>query len=146
MNHLQHLYQKYKNTRHLQWNIEEFILLLEFFPAMMVIMSDGIYDEEEKVYVNKLSQNMSLFLAQDDIRLYSSEDMQEKFKNELEYLANNIDDWKDEFLVVLHEHLQIHPQNKTLINDLIHLIAQVSQSVSNAEQSMIHYISERLAL
>ncbi len=143
---LENFYKKYTLQRPLNWTIEHFALLVEFFPAVLVLNSDGVFDKKEAKYLDKLIENIGHFLEDEGFSLTKIKTLKNEFKAEFLYLGNNIPAWKTHFLTALVEYLNLHPEQKIHISDAISLFAEVSDGVSEMETEAIDFLKDYLRL
>ena len=143
---LEKFYKRYTQERAINWTKEHFILFLEFFPAILVLNSDGLFDKKEAKYLDKLIENIGHFLEDEGFSLQKIKTLKNEFKTEFLYLGNHIEVWKTHFLNALLEYLNLHPEQKIHISDAISLFAQVSDGISEIEKQTIDFLNEYLKL
>lgn len=140
------LYQNYQQKRPISWGLDIFSLLVEFFPALVVIFSDGTFDQKEKLYLEKLIQNLGFYFEEEGFSAKKVAELQLSFSQEFEFLGKNLEDWQDIFLDTLKIHLQKHSHKKALIKNTIAWFAQISVDVTEDEQNAMDFLGEKLAL
>lgn len=140
------LYEKYIIKRQLNLNKEQFVLFAEFFPALLVLLSDGILDSKEKSYLKKLSYNLSHTFLQDGYGTKKVKELEEIFNAEFEYLTLHIENWKEGYLNALRYHLEAYPESKATILESLRLFAHTSQDYNESESNMISYLAKELNL
>lgn len=130
--------QKYNKERNLDLTEEEFSLLVNLYPVIIVAISDGLFDKLEQEYVADISANAAL-------ELYEDEKKSEKFAvilfDELKYLAENGDYWKENFLKILSKELTA--TDKDVLYKMLKETAEVSHGLDKKE---INAINEILSL
>ncbi|MBD0403576.1 hypothetical protein [Flammeovirga sp. EKP202] len=139
------LYTRYNSLNNVELSREHFQTLFIYFPCLLIVASDGVVDEEEWVFVKYLAK----FMAEgykNSLTRTELENLQKVYYNELEYLVNNLDQWKDPFLDTLRSYLDQNDDEKDDILDILHLFADASDGVSDDEEEAIEEISKRLNL
>lgn len=143
---MEDLYENYKQERTLDLTLEQFTLFAEFFPALLVILSDGVMDSKERLYLGKLSKSLAYVFSEDGLGNNKIIELQNIFTDEFEYLVQNTEDWKEKYLQALKSHLDKFPESKETILDTLHLFAETSQDFDEAENKMIVYLTDKLDL
>ena len=143
---LDDLYSIYKEKRNLTISKEQFILFAEFFPVILVVTADGVVDEEEEIYINKLSNSLGNIFKEEGLSDVKVLELKKVFKEEFAFLIFNLDDWQDAFLDGLKGHLEHNPDQKEAIIDTVYLFAEASAGISDDEERMLTYIKKRLDL
>lgn len=146
MSEIEKLYEDYIHKRNLTMSLDQFILFAEFFPAVLVIMSDGTADEQERLYLDRLNTNLANIFEEDGLSREYIHRLKLTFDEEFEYLMQNLELWKEPYLHALHEHLEHHPESKEIILDTLYLFASKSQDVDESENEMISFLTQRLEL
>ncbi len=146
MPEIEKLYEDYTHKRGLSMSLDQFILFAEFFPAVLVIMSDGMMDEQERIYLDRLNTNLANTFEEDGMSREYINKLKLTFDAEFEYLMTHLELWQEIYLNALHEHLAQHPESKEIILDTLHLFASKSQDVDDSENEMIHFLTQRLEL
>jgi hypothetical protein len=146
MLNIEKLYEHYTQERPLNLSVEQFTLFAEFFPALLVILSDGFFDHKEKIYLQKLVKCLSDSFAEDGFGAKRVQELQIIFSQEFEYLIQNLDKWKEPYIKALQSHLALFPENKETILDTINLFAETSQDVNEAESNMVRFLIQKLHL
>lgn len=145
LNNIDSLYEKYCAERSAALTSPQFGSLVMFFPALLVIMSDGVVDEEEWIYVKYLAKfvadTMKDEVAEEDLAA-----LQEAYYKELEYLVDpdHLERWKPEFLKVISEYVDGHPEVKEDIEDILYIFADASDGLSEEEEEQIDAIKKEL--
>lgn len=140
------LYKHYTQIRSIKLNLEQFVLFAEFFPAVLVLMSDGVLDSKEKTYLERLVHNLSKSFLEEGFDGKKIMEIQKTIMQEYEYLSTHLEDWKDSFLNALNHHLINYPESKETILDTVRLFATTSQDVNEYENNMVSFIVQRLNL
>ncbi|NJO00978.1 MAG: hypothetical protein HC880_04135 [Bacteroidia bacterium] len=146
MRTMEELYESYLAKRSIDLTLEQFTLFAEFFPAVLVILSDGTLDAEEKLYLGKLAKSLAQAFSEDGLGNKRIKELQNTFIREFEYLVKNVEFWKDKYLLALKNHLEDFPESKETILDTLYLFAEKSQDVDEAENNMILYLTKKLNL
>ncbi|OHX68107.1 hypothetical protein [Flammeovirga pacifica] len=139
------LYKEYTASNNIEITEDNFNILLMYFPCLLIVASDGVVDEEEWVFVKYLSKFMS-DAYKHKLTRSELEDLQKLYFQELEYLVNTLDKWKDKFLDTLAIYLNEHDEEKEDILDILQLFAEASEGVCEDEEEAIEEISDRLGL
>ncbi len=140
------LYENYTQQREVRLSLEQFTLFAIFFPALLVILSDGNLDSEERLHLERLARSLAHAFSEDGLGTKRIEELQTIFSQEFEYLIEHIEEWKEIFLQALNQHLKNFPESKETVLDTLHLFAETSEDVDEAEGDMIRYLSEKLDL
>jgi hypothetical protein len=140
------LHTAYIKARGIRLTVEQFTFLVEFFPAILVTLSDGFIDQKEKSYLDRLAQNLSHSFQEEGLGVKQISELQVLFKQEFEYLTQNLDTWQESYLNALQHHLEQYPENKEAIRDTILLFAQTSQDINEAETNMVDFLTQKLNL
>lgn len=146
MNTIEELYYHYRQKRKISLNLEQFTLLVEFFPSLLVVLSDGVVDSGEQLYLDKLVQSIVNIFALEGFNQKKTEELYKIYSTEFDYIIQNIDDWKKDFLRVLRNYLEVNPEQKEMILDTLHLFAETSQDVTDIERGMILRLKRELNL
>jgi hypothetical protein len=146
MTSIEELYENYIQERLVNLTIEQFTLFAEFFPAVLVIVSDGIFDHKEKTYLEKLVQSLGKSFSEDGFGTKRVQELKSIFAQEFEYLITHIDIWQELYLKALKTHLQHYPESKETILETIYLFAQHSQDFDEAESNMVSFLTSELRL
>ncbi|OJJ20498.1 hypothetical protein BKI52_18755 [marine bacterium AO1-C] len=148
LNAVNELFQLYFKDRPANLDIHQFTLLVEFFPTALVVLCDGVLDEEEKIYINRLAKSVGNIFREDGYSPQKAEELSKIFGEELEYLIHHQETWKDDFLETLRTHLAHYPEQKDNILDTIYLFAEASKEdgLGVPEQTMISFLKDTLNL
>lgn len=143
---IEYIYKKYALQRPLNLGLEHFVLLVEFFPAILVLNSDGFFDKKEALYLDKLVENIGFFLEDEGFSNVKIQTLKSEFKNEFLYLGENISVWKNLFLETLKNYLAHYTEQKPYIQESIALFAKVSGGISKTEQQAMDFLKDFLVL
>lgn len=141
---IDNLFESYSEVSPTQLNFDQFGTLLTFFPALLVIASDGVIDDDEWVYVKYLSK----FMAENDNDTTgkSQKELQELYFSELKYLLESLMNWEERFVETLADYLAHYPEIKEDIEEILHMFAEASEGESEIEEETIASLSHRLGL
>ena len=146
MSTIDNLYEKYITDRGVNLSLEQFTLFATFFPSLLVILSDGTMDSGEVLHLKKLAANLASTFSADGLGIKRIEELTEIFSDEFDFLIQHIESWKETFLLALKNYLQHFPESKETVLDTLHLFAETSEDVDEAEDDMIKYLVEKLEL
>lgn len=144
------LYEQYMQERswtpnNLPLSVEQFELLVVFFPCLIVAASDGIIDKEEWVYIKYLARFTTSSLSPEPEGEVKKA-LEKSYFKEFSYLAANLAHWRPSFFKALHEILEKDPDAKEYILDALYLFADASDGTSAEEKASINQIIEELKL
>ncbi|EAY25114.1 hypothetical protein M23134_05884 [Microscilla marina ATCC 23134] len=145
-NSIRELYQLYFSERPATLDVHQFTLLVEFFPTVLVVLSDGVLDDKEKTYIKRLAASVGNIFMEDGYAPQKAKELAVIFGAEFEYLIHHQDEWKDQFLSTLNAHLERFPEQKDNILDTIYLFAEASQDLQSPEKDMILFLKDALNL
>jgi hypothetical protein len=140
------LYEQYLVKRSLKLNVEQFESFLAFYPALLVVASDGIVDKEEWLYCRKMASGLGNSFSEDTMSMEETNRLTAIYRTEFKYLLDNLEEWKDPFLDTLKVYLDHNSYAKQFVNETAHLFAQASKGVSDEEADTIQVIEKRLEL
>lgn len=148
LNAVYDLFQLYSKERPTNLDIHQFTLLVEFFPTALVVLCDGVFDEEEKKYIDRLATSVGSIFLEDGYAPQKAKELATIFGEELEYLIHHQDQWKESFLNSLRTHLEHYPEQKDNILDTIYLFADTSSEaeLQLPEKEMISFLKNALNL
>lgn len=142
---LDELFEEYKKVSGSKLTGEQFNTLVMFFPALLVIASDGVIDQEEWIYVKYLSKFMA-----DTYKKVSTEQelaqLNQAYYHELEFLIDGLEEWEGRFIDALGKHLTQFPDQKDTVVETLHLFAEASDGESDEEVEKIEELTEKLKL
>lgn len=123
---------------------EQFVTLLTFYPAMLVVGADGTIDEEESIYVKHIAKFMANNYGEShsqEVRL-----LEKQFDAGLHFLYEHQAQWEMPFLEVLHDYLQEIPLLKENIVEVMLMFADSSHRISTQEDKVIREVAHLLAI
>ena len=142
---LTELFNEYKKVSDSKLTDDQFNNLVMFFPALLVIASDGVIDQEEWIYVKYLSKFMAdTYKKEIDQQQLAA--LNQDYYAELEFLIDNLDAWEARFVDALQKHLHEFPGQKETVMETLHLFAEASEGESDEEAEKIEELSKKLHL
>ncbi|HAI76149.1 MAG TPA: hypothetical protein DCM08_07855, partial [Microscillaceae bacterium] len=90
---IKELYDYYTQNRVFRLSLEHFTLIVELFPAIMIIMSDGLIDKEEKTHLDRLLHSLYNHFEQDGFPPKKAIELSQFIADEMDYLSKNIEQW-----------------------------------------------------
>ncbi len=121
---MDNLYKEYTQVRFLEINKEQFVYIAHLLPSCMLVMSDGLLDQEEWVTLKQLSKILGDEFASDDLGTEEKEEnLMLIYKAEIRYLLKNREMWENKFLSALKEYLPSHPASTEFLNETLDLFA-----------------------
>ena len=139
------LFEEYKKVSNSKLTSEQFSTLVMFFPALLVIASDGVIDQEEWIYVKYLSKFMS-DTYKDGLNEQELSHLNQAYYTELEFLIDGLEEWEGRFVEALGKYLAKFPSQKETIMETLHLFAEASDGESNEEVEKIEELTQKLKL
>ena len=146
MSVLDDLYYEYTKVRNIDINKEQFIYILNLYPALLVVLSDGIVDSEEWKTVKKLANILGKEFATTDLGLEKEENLTLIYKSEFKYLLKNRAQWERKFLDTLKAYFANNHSSKEFVLETMYLFANASDGISLEEDKMIDELSKELGL
>ena len=143
---VENLYNLYKQEREIDLSVEQFESFLAFFPALLVVASDGIVDKEEWLYCRKMASGLGNSFSEDSMSVEETGKLTEIYRAEFRYLLDYLDQWEEPFLQTLETYLHQNSYAKEFVNETAHLFAQASDGVSEEERDTIQILEKRLDL
>jgi hypothetical protein len=143
---LDELYEEYTQARKIELTFEQFTVLATFFPALLVISTDGEIDAEEWNYVNSLTEGMCENFKKDGLNPQEVMDLKKLFQREIHFLQENFDTWERKFTKALKLYLASHTDCKASVLDNIYHSASVSEGICDKEKVMIEYLLKELGM
>ena len=140
------LYDSYLKFRNITLNKNQFIHLLKVYPALIILMSDGVVDKEERLVLSVQASKLGYRLASDDLGMEKEENLMLIYKAEFKYLIKNRHLWECKFLDTLKEYLQDNHKEKAIIKETMQLFASASQGTSKEESHAMDLLREYLDL
>ncbi|MGB0521550.1 MAG: hypothetical protein ACPGJS_01255 [Flammeovirgaceae bacterium] len=142
---LTELFTEYQKVSGSKLTNDQFSTLVMFFPALLVIASDGVIDQEEWIYVKYLSK----FIAdtyKKEIDPQELAALNQTYYSELEFLIDNLEVWESRYVDALSKHLDKFPAQKETVMETLHLFAEASEGESEEEIEKIEELSKKLHL
>ncbi len=141
---IDNLFKNYSEVSPTHLSADQFGTLLTFFPALLVIASDGVIDDDEWVYVKYLAK----FMAENDKDTSgkNQKELQKQYFNELKYLLESLMNWEEKFIDTLADYLMNYPEIKEDIEEILHMFAEASEGESEIEEETIASLSHKLGL
>lgn len=138
------LHESYTKASKCQIDEEQFVTLLTFYPAMLVVGADGSIDDEESIYVKHIAK----FMANNYGESHSQEvrSLEKQFDAALHFLYEHQSQWEAPFLQVLHNYLQEIPLLKENIAEVMLMFADSSHRISAQENKVIRDVAEFLEI
>lgn len=146
MTSMDQLFEEYTKVRNLELNKEQFIYLINLFPALLVVLSDGIVDREEWGTVKRLAKIMGDEFATEDLGEEKEENLMLIYKSEFRYLLKEREKWEEKILTALKEYFTENEQSKDFVMETMYLFAQASDGISEEEDETIMFLTEKLGL
>jgi len=139
------LFEEYKKVSSTKLTNDQFNTLVMFFPALLVIASDGVIDQEEWVYVKYLSKFMTDTYKK-EMNEQELASLNQHYYKDLEFLIDNLESWESRFVDALGRHLNEYPGQKETVMETLHLFAEASEGESDEEAEKIEELSKKLQL
>ncbi|WNB17703.1 hypothetical protein [Marivirga arenosa] len=146
MSKIDKLFKEYTKERFLKLNREQFVYIVNLFPAFRVAMSDGIIDQEEWVTVKRLAKILGDEFASDDLGEEKEENLMLIYRSEFRHLIKNLDKWQDKFLAALKDYFSENETSREFVVETMYLFASASDGVSEEENEVIEYLTKQLRL
>lgn len=143
---LEELYYEYTQNRRIELTFEQFTALATFFPALLVISTDGEVDVEEWGYLEGLTRNLCDGFTKDGLSLQEIKELKRLFQREIHYLQENFDTWERKFTKALKMYLVDHSDCKTCVLNNIYRSASISEGICDKEKIMIEYLLKELGI
>lgn len=140
------LYSEYTKARNIDINKEQFIYILNLYPALLVVLSDGIVDRDEWKTVKKLATILGKEFATTDLGLEKEENLTLIYKAEFKYLLKNRGRWERKFLDTLKGYFEKNHSSKEFVLETMFLFANASNGISIEEDKMIDNLTVELGL
>lgn len=146
MSKIDQLFKEYTQERYIKLNKEQFVYIVNLFPALRVVMSDGIVDQDEWVTVKRLAKILGDEFASDDLGEEKEENLMLIYRAEFRHLVKNLDKWQDKFLAALKDYFNENEPSKEFVVETMYLFASASDGVSEEENEVIEYLTKELGL
>ncbi len=144
--YLDKLYHDYILERDIPLHKHQFIHLLKIYPSLVVLMSDGIVDKEERLIMNIQASKLGYDHATDDLGIEKEENLMLIYRAEFRYLIKHRHEWERKFLDALKEFLENNEEEKSLVKETMQLFASASQGTSVEEEFAIGQLKMYLSL
>jgi tellurite resistance protein len=138
------LYKEYVGQRNIKLNKEQFIYIVNLFPALLVVLSDGIVEDEEWGRVKKLAKILGQEFASDDFGVEKEENLSLLYKAEFKYLLKNREEWEVKFLNALKDYFVENDTSKEFVLETMYLFAEASEGISAEENDTIQSLCKEL--
>lgn len=146
MSKIDQLFKEYTQERFIKLNREQFVYIVNLFPAFRVVMSDGIVDQEEWITVKRLAKILGDEFASDDLGEEKEENLMLIYRAEFRHIIKNLDKWEDKFLAALKDYFTENETSKEFVVETMYLFASASDGVSEEENEVIEYLTRELGL
>ncbi len=146
MSPINQLFEEYSNKRNIKLNKEQFVYLVNLFPALRVALSDGLVDDDEWVTVKRLAKILGDEFASEDLGQEKEENLMLIYKSEFRYLIKNLDEWEDKFLIALKDYFKENEASKEFVIETMYLFANASDGISDEEIKNINILTDRLGI
>lgn len=146
MSKIDQLFKEYTQERYINLNREQFVYIVNLFPALRVVMSDGIVDQDEWVTVKRLAKILGDEFASEDLGEEKEENLMLIYRAEFRFLVKNLDKWEEKFLVALKDYFTENDTSKEFVVETMYLFASASDGVSAEENEVINYLTKELGL
>lgn len=140
------LYENYTQTRFLELNKDQFITIVNIFPALLVVLSDDILDREEWTTVKKLARIVGIEFATDEFGDEKEENLTLLYRAEFRYLLKNREIWEKEFLEALRDYFSYNASSKEFVLETMYLFSDASGGTSNNEEEKIQFLINELGI
>lgn len=135
------LFEKYQRSRKTVFSFDQFKNILRLFPSLLVCLSDGTFNREERV---GMLQNFKTSLLHQSGQI--TEEVLALFIKEVDYLASSQNYWKHDFLTALKYELMHSPDDKEFIMESLYLFANINNGICDREQDQIDELVSELSL
>jgi tellurite resistance protein len=143
---MEELFNEYTQVRNININKEQFIYIVNLFPALLVALSDGIVDREEWATVKKLAKILGKEFATEDLGIEKEENLSLIYKSEFKYLLKNRAMWERKFIDTLKAYFRENSSSKEFVLETMYLFANASDGISAEEDQAILELSNQLGL
>ncbi|SMG24482.1 hypothetical protein SAMN05661096_01459 [Marivirga sericea] len=146
MSKIDQLFKEYTQERFIKLNKEQFVYIVNLFPALRVVMSDGIVDQDEWVTVKRLAKILGDEFASEDLGEEKEENLMLIYRSEFRHLVKNLDKWQTKFLDALKDYFKENETSKEFVVETMYLFASASDGVSEEENEVIEFLTQELGL
>ncbi len=141
------LYTEYMQVRFLDINKEQFIYIAHLLPSCLIVMSDGLLDQEEWVTLKRLSKILGSEFATDDLGTDEKEEnLMLIYKAEIRYLIKHKDIWQKKFIAALREYFNTQPSSKDFVKETMELFVASDQNPDERELETYKMLTANLGL
>lgn len=140
------LFEEYIAARYISLNKEQFIYIANLFPALLVVLSDGIVDTDEWQTVKKLANILGAEFATEELGEDKEENLTLIYKNEFRYLLKNREEWEERFVAALRDYFKQNDSSREFVIETMHLFANASDGISVVENETIDALTKDLGL
>ncbi len=137
MSKIDQLFKEYTQERFIKLNKEQFVYIVNLFPALRVVMSDGIVDQEEWLTVKRLAKILGDEFASEDLGEEKEENLMLIYRAEFRHLVRNLDKWQDKFLAALKDYFNEKEPSKEFVVERMYLFTSASKCFSKGKSEMI---------
>jgi hypothetical protein len=132
------IYAKFKSQTPTELSEEHFERMVFYFPAILVVLSDGKVDTQEWIYIKYLAK----FIAETFTQKTEAEQQKltEMYVEALSFLVQNATIWENKLLGALKEILSHSPEIKEDVHESLYLFAEASEESSDAEKRKIEQL------
>ncbi|CAN5176314.1 hypothetical protein BH23BAC1_BH23BAC1_41060 [soil metagenome] len=139
------LYKEYVKHRKIDLKKDQFLWIVNLFPALLVVLSDGIVDSEEWSEVKKLSAKLGHDYTK-NMDPEKEEILSSIYRAEFQYLLKNRDIWEIKFLNALKDYFEENDQSKDFVLETMFLFAKASGGISLEEADTIEFLAKVLLI
>ncbi|MEP2771207.1 MAG: hypothetical protein ABJH05_03595 [Fulvivirga sp.] len=141
------LYTEYMQVRFLDINKEQFIYIAHLLPSCLIVMSDGLLDQEEWVTLKRLSKILGTEFATDDLGTDEKEEnLMLIYKAEIRYLIKHKEIWQEKFIAALKEYFVDQPSSKDFVQETMELFVASDQNPDERELETYKMLTANLGL
>lgn len=140
------LHNEYTSSRKIELSYQQFISFVLFFPALLVVATDGKVDDDEWDYIENLAMDLVRTFENDTLSPQEKQDLRKLFIREFCYLLDNFDTWERKFTKSLKLFLYEHAECREKVLSTIHHSAEVSEGICEKEKIMIEYLIKELGM
>ncbi len=143
---IEDLYREYTTARKLNVSIDQFIYIVNLFPALLVALSDGLVDRFEWDEVNRLADKLGAQFAGEQLKGEMQADLSNVYKQEFKFLLENREHWEMKFLNALKDYFHENENSKDFVLESMFLFAKASKGISMEEADTIEFLTKVLLL
>ncbi|WP_027000936.1 hypothetical protein [Eisenibacter elegans] len=140
------LYQAYKQERKTPLTEEQFLVLLIFFPTLLLVRSEPTPDQTARHYLQRLCVSMGRSFEPMGYQEAQLASLSTHYLDEVDYLMEQVAVWEDNFLTCLRTYLNAFPVFKPVVLDALYSFAEISERFSPTEHETLHLLVQTLAL